>query len=374
MSTREDLYIILEIRSTASVNEIKRAFRKLARRFHPDINPGDRVAEEHFKKISDAYEVLSDPVKREFYDQNGFYSDGVLEPQRTGNAWGFSFQGFDFSRSTQPAFGDVLSHFFSRQAQRRDPERGQDLEYQAPVGFDDSVRGLTTRVTVFRKQVCEPCGGSGQARGSSDPACMSCAGTGQTTRTKGHLKFAVTCPDCGGVGRIVLSCGECGGDGRRQRSETLEAVIPAGVTTGSRIRFPSKGDTGRFGGPAGDLYVVTNVAAHPFFRRAGDNIHCSVRITFPEAALGTKIEVPTIDGHAIVRIPPGTQNNQTFRLRGKGAPSLLHPGVRGDQYVEVYIAVPRIADERSKEILREFAKLNPDDSRRDLSNGPQEKR
>jgi len=183
---------------------------------------------------------------------------------------------------------------------------------------------------------------------------------------KGHLQFAVSCAECGGTGKHFESCSDCRGEGRVPGSETLEVALPAGVATGSRIRVTGKGNAGRFGGPSGDLYVVVNTTPHPFFSRIGDNIHCSVPVTVTEAALGTKVEVPTIDSRALVRIPPGTQTGQRFRLRAKGAPSLLHPGLRGDQYVEVRVIVPKIADERSKEILRELAKLNPENPRKDL--------
>lgn len=364
--SKEDLYIILEVRRTASVNDIKRAFRKLARRYHPDINPGDRLAEDRFKRITEAYEVLSDPSKRQFYDVNGFYTEGVLEQHAAESGWGLSFQGFDFSRLSQTHFGDIFGQFFARKAMRRDPERGQDLEYPVSIAFDDSIRGLTARISVLRQHACGNCGGAGQASGSRESACPGCGGAGKTTKTKGHLQFAVTCAECGGVGRTVAYCAECGGEGRKPRTESFNVELPAGVSTGSRIRFPGKGDAGRFGGPAGDLDIVVGVAPHPFFMRMGDNIHCSVPVAVTEAALGTKVEVPTIDGRAIVRIPPGTQTGQIFRLRGKGAPSLLNPGLRGDQYVEIKIVVPRIADERSKEILRELAKLNPENPRKDL--------
>jgi molecular chaperone DnaJ len=351
MSGREDLYIILEIGRTASEIDIKKAFRKLARRFHPDINPGDRSAEERFKRISEAYEVLGDPLKRQFYDENGFYTEGVLT-QKT--EWGFSFEGFDFSRVA-----------FSRQT-RREPERGQDLEYQISLGFAESIRGIATRISVLRRTPCIPCNGNGRSPGTRDTACPRCAGVGKASITKGLLQFSVNCPECGGAGKQVTQCQDCAGDGRVSRNEALDIEVPAGVSTGSRIRFPGMGDAGRLGGPAGDLYVLTNVAPHPFFKRAGDNIHCTIPITVAEAVLGAKIEVPTIDGRAMVRIPPGTQNGQTFRLREKGAPSLIDPRARGDQYVEVQVVIPRVGDERSKEILRELAKLNPEDPRKEL--------
>jgi molecular chaperone DnaJ len=365
MSVRKDLYIILEIGRSASEDDIRKAFRKLARRYHPDINPGDSVAEERFKMISEAYEILSDPPKREFYDANGFYAEGVLEPsnRRTG---GFTFQGFDFSRSATSPLSDVLGSFFTRQASRLEVERGQDLEYPVSISFEDSIRGCKITLNMFRKVTCALCNGSGRGATPRQGSCSACGGTGKKSRLRGHLDFTISCNECGGAGRMAAVCGACGGEGCVSRPDTMELEAPAGVSTGSRVRYPGKGDAGVLGGPAGDLYLVTNVAPHHFFKRFGDNIHCSVPISIPEAALGTKIEVPTIDGCAVVRIPPGTQSGQSFRLRGKGAPSLLQPGSRGDQYVEVKVVVPRIADERSREILREFARLNSDDPRKDL--------
>src|SRR5215468_11529891 len=361
MISKDDLYVILEINRAASVTEIKRAFRKLARRYHPDINPGDGLAEERFKMITEAYEILSDPLKREFYDVNGFYTEGVLETNRKDANWGFSFQGFNFSRSRHSNFSDLFSHVGP--TPRREPQHGQDLEYPVSITFEESIRGRKARISVVRMDACGTCNGTGQQPGSRENACNGCGGTGKTIRTKGHLQFTVTCGDCGGTGRSINLCRSCRGDGRASRSETLDVDLPPGVATGSRIRLSGKGDSGRFGGPAGDLYVVVRVSEHPFFRRIGDNIHCSIPLTVTEAALGTKIEIPTIDGPAVVRIPPGTQSGQVLRMRGRGTPSLLNPGLRGDQYTEVRVVVPRVADERSKQILRELAKLNPEDPR-----------
>jgi molecular chaperone DnaJ len=369
VSIPSDLYVVLEVVRTASENDIKKAFRKLARRYHPDINPGDRTAEDHFKLISEAYEVLSDPLKRQFYDQNGFYTEGVLEQQGTRAAsatWGFSFKSFAFSGSPQSPAGEAFSHFFSRQAARRDPERGQDLEYQMSIAFSDSIAGVKTRISVQRRHGCHECQGMGRASAKRSDVCATCGGNGSVARLRGRLQFMGPCDDCSGTGRVVTDCPDCGGEGRVLRTDLMEVEIPAGVSAGSRIRFPDNGDAGRYGGPSGDLYVITNVAPHPFFTRTGDNVQCLLPVTFVEAALGAKIEVPTVDGKAVVRIPPGTPNGQTFRLRGKGAPSLMQPGMRGDQFVEVRISVPRIADERSKEILKEFAHLNSEDPRKDI--------
>ncbi len=361
MTGREDLYVVLEVGRGASETDIKKAYRRLARRFHPDINPGDRSAEERFKTISEAYEVLSDPLKRQFYDANGFYAEGVLTTPS--GDWQFSFEGFDFSKR---AGFDAFNNVFTRQASRREPQRGQDLEYQVSLSFDDSIRGVKTRISVLRKDACSGCNGQGRLHGGGDTPCPHCGGAGKTTVNRGLLQFSATCTACGGAGRHFAPCPVCGGEGRVAKNESIDVDIPPGVSTGSRIRFQGKGEAGRLGGPGGDLYIVTNVGSHPFFSRVGDNIHCVVPITVTEAALGGKIEVPTIDGPAIIRIPPGTQNTQTFRLRTKGAPSLMDSRARGDQYVEVRIVIPRVGDERSKEILRELARLNPEDPRKEI--------
>ena len=364
MISKDDLYIILEISRGASVNDIKRAFRKLARRYHPDINPGDRQAEERFKRITEAYEVLSDPLKREFYDVNGFYSDGVLETNQNDKTWGFSFQGFNFAQSSESDFSDIFAQ--ARRPEPREPQRGQDLEYGISVSFEESIKGRRARISVVRTDVCGICTGLGQEPGSREKSCPDCGGTGKIIRTKGHLQFTITCGDCGGTGRRIKPCGACDGKSLTSRAEMIDVDLPSGVATGSRLRIPGKGNAGRFRGPAGDLYVVVRVGEHPFFRRIGDNIHCTIPLTVTEAALGTKIQIPTIDGLAMVRIPPGTQSGQTLRIRGRGAPSLLNSGLRGDQYVEVKVVVPHVADERSKQILRELAKLNPGDPRSNL--------
>jgi molecular chaperone DnaJ len=365
MAGREDLYIVLQVSRSASENDIKRAFRKLARRFHPDINPGDHHAEERFKRITEAYDILSDPLKREFYDVNGFYTDGVLEERGDGSHWGFSFQGFDFSKSNDSELDEIFGRA-SRRRNVRDPERGQDLEHPISIGFQESLRGTRARISVTRLHPCGTCNGTGQVPGSRETACSVCAGSGKTIRTKGHLQFSVTCGNCGGSGQMIALCMDCRAEGRVPGAEKLDMEVPPGAGTGTRIRIPGKGDAGRFGGPSGDLYVVISAATHPFFEKKGDNIHCTVPLTVTEAALGGKIEVPTIDGSAIVRIPPGSQSGQVLRMRGKGAPSLIYPEIRGDQYVKLKVVVPRVADERSKEILRELAKLNPDNARSNL--------
>ena len=357
-----DLYVILGVGDSASVADIKKAYRKLARRYHPDINPGDRAAEELFKRISEAYDILSDPGKRGFYDEKGYYAESVLE--RTQGD--LTFDGFASVSSEGTGFGDLFGQFLHRMQAPPDDGAGGDLECQVSLSFEESLKGVETWVSVYLKRSCERCEGSGRALGVSEGACGSCRGSGQLIKAKGHLRFSLTCPTCQGSGSIVVACSACGGDGRVARSDRLSVKIPPGVSTGSRMRFPGKGDAGRAMQPPGDLFVVTNVEPHPYFNRVGDNIYCAVPVTLTEATLGAKIQVPTIDGRSVLKVPAGTQSGQTLRMRGKGAPSLRGNGVRGDQYVEVRLRTPRIADERSKEILRELGRLNPDDPREDL--------
>jgi molecular chaperone DnaJ len=262
---------------------------------------------------------------------------------------------------------EVFGQYFTRRSAAQSPTRGTDLEYQVSISFADSISGLKTRISVRRFRACRCVSGTTSPVAGRENSCPACGGTGKTARMKGRLQFSAVCVDCDGSGRVVRGCEECGGEGRVSRTDNLDIEIPAGVNTASRVRFPGEGDAGLHAGPAGDLYVITNVAAHPFFGRVGEHIQCTLPISFSEAALGAKVDVPTVDGNAVVRIPPGTQNGQIFRMRGRGAPSLLRPGTRGDQLVEVRVVVPRIGDERSKEILREFARLNSHDLRKDIA-------
>ena len=363
-----ELYIVLGIAEGATVVDVKKAYRKLARRYHPDINPGDSAAEERFRRISYAYEVLSDPGKRVFYDENGYYTEGVLDA-RTEARWDFSFRGSgspDRDSTDASGFGELFESFFDRERSGRNSDTGGDIECQVSLTFEESIHGAPAQVHVQRRQPCSACEGSGRESAGVVVSCRECAGSGQLVRAKGHLRFSMPCPTCQGSGRVAPACRECRGSAHLPRSERVRVDIPAGVSTGSRIRFHGRGDDPDPGRPPGDLYVVTNVAPHAFFSRVGDNIHCSVPVTLTEAALGAKIEVPTVDGRATVKIPPGTESGRKLRLRGKGAPSLRGEGVHGDQYVEVKVVVPRVVDERSREILKELAALNPEDPRKDL--------
>lgn len=400
MATKnKDYYGVLGIKKTATADEIRKAFRKLARKYHPDVNPGDKKAEEKFKEISEANDVLSDEKKRKIYDQLGFYSDNI-DPAAAeaaarggyggagyggGHAGGgqevpFDFGGFDFSdfaggssgkTHSGGSFRDIFGGMFSggRNAASRGPQPGTDLEYQVSVDFWTAVRGGVTRLEIQRQEMCPTCKGKSTTGGSVE--CPECHGEGQVTQMGGRMKFNIQCPRCGGSGKVQNACPTCHGEGVVTRTEQLEFRIKPGTRDGQRIRLAGKGNAGTNGGQAGDLYLIIRAGGNPVFTRTGDDIYVTVPVTVAEAALGAKIEVPTIDTHegggrTQLKIPPGTQTGQKLRLREKGVPSAVHEGKRGDQIVEVKIVVPKVQDERSKEILRELAKLNPEDPREEI--------
>ncbi len=372
---KEDYYSVLGIPRNAKEPDIKKAYRRMARKNHPDVNPGDKGAEERFKKIQEAYDVLSDPKKRGVYDQYGFYSENFKEQPGGGRGQGggfppgFDFSGMDFGESGQGSFRDLFSDFFSgggARGRNTGPQKGEDLEHHLNISFMESIQGLSTRMAFNRKAACSACDGSGLDRSAGQQICSRCQGTGQEGKSHGFMRFSGPCRVCNGTGRVGGRCNTCGGAGTVSFQENITVRIPAGVANGYRMRVPGKGNAGRAGGPPGDLYLSIAVRPHDFFQREGNDIICTVPITVTEAALGTKIEVPSIDGKALLRIPPGTQSGQKFRLRGKGAPSIRGDSP-GNQIVEVKVVVPKIADERSKEILRELARLNPEDPRANLA-------
>ena len=376
---KEDLYQVLGVNKKATTDEIKKAYKKLARKYHPDVNPGDKKAEDQFKKISHAYTILSDPSKRAQYDQYGALLGEGQPPPGAGQNINFDFQGFDFSNLGGSSFGDIFSDLFgsmrgqgggtkrgrTQTAETRSAERGQDILHPINISFLDAIRGISTEIHLDRLVACNTCRGTGNAPNSTPGECSECRGTGQVNRSRGYMKFSSLCPVCGGKGVIQTPCATCAGKGSVRKTETIRVNLPPGVDSGSKVRVAGKGHGGFSGGPDGDLYLMVNVAPHPIFKREGDNVHLIVPVTITEAALGSKIEVPTVDGSATMKIPPGTQSGQVFRLREKGAPS-LRGGSRGDQLVEVRIVMAPIRDERSKEILREFEKLNPIHPREDL--------
>ncbi|MCI0388616.1 MAG: molecular chaperone DnaJ [Acidobacteria bacterium] len=378
MAQREDFYKVLGVKRTASQDEIRKAYRRLARKYHPDVNPSDKAAEEKFKQLSEAYEVLSDPKKREVYDKFGTYSDTIREANRgASNSGGFDFDWGAFtggataggpSAGGGPTFRDIFSDLFggTRTATQARPQaqRGTDIEIPLALSFEEAINGLTTNINVRRSEPCTRCQGTGEAS-TGQVVCLTCNGGGKISTGGGFLRLDQTCPDCNGTGKRRQPCPVCSGKGSIPKYETVKVRIPAGVDTGTSVRVTGKGEAGVRSGAPGDLYIVTNVSPHKIFTRKGDNIYCTIPITLPEAALGAKIEVPTVSGKAQLRIPPGTQSGQLFRLREKGAPS-LRGNTRGDQYVEVKLVLPEIIDEDSKNLLREFAKRNPVNPRVEL--------
>ena len=403
-TTKKDYYELLGVKKSASADDIRKAFRKLARKYHPDVNPGDKSAEERFKAISEANDVLSDPKKRKIYDQLGFYSDNIDpaaaeayarggptgaggfggfpggQPGNAGQGVPFDFSGFDFNdmfegargqRSTGGAAGfrDIFSGIFGGggrggAAAQEGPEPGSDLEYQVNVPFWTAIRGGVMRLNITRQDDCANCHGNGYIE--QPGVCPQCKGKGTIQQTGGRMKFNVTCPRCQGTGKNISTCPVCHGEGVVSRTEPLEVRIKPGTRGGQRIRIPGKGNAGPHGGPPGDLYVIIQAGDHPVFHREGDDIYVTVPVTATEAALGAKIEVPTIDGRALLKVPPGTQSGQKLRLREKGVPSATKESVRGDEIVEVKVTVPMPRDEKTKELLRELAKLNPEDPRAEL--------
>jgi len=385
-TTNKDYYAMLGVKKTATQEEIRKAFRKAARKYHPDVNPGDKRAEEKFKEISEANDVLSDEKKRKIYDQVGFYSDQIdpaqaeayARAQREGaqqppiDFGGFDFSGFSTGQgaptgsgsSAWGSFKDIFSGIFSGQQhapQPHGPQPGSDLEYQATVDFWTAIRGGQTRIQINRQEMCSTC--HGQGRIGPDVSCPECHGAGQVTQMGGRMKFNITCPRCNGMGKVANGCPTCHGEGTITRTETVDFRIKPGTRDGQRIRLQGKGNAGSNGGPPGDLFLIVRTGAHPVFTRQGDDILVTVPVTVSEAALGAKVEVPTIDGRAQLKIPPATQAGQKLRMRERGVESAQHPGQRGDQIVTITVAVPHLNDERSREIMRELGRLNPGDPR-----------
>jgi molecular chaperone DnaJ len=349
-----DLYVILGLPEGATESDIKRAYRRLARRYHPDINPGDRTAEARFRQILDAYETLIDPERRSRYDA-GHAPAAPDRARRSG------FQGFDFSSrgvDHSATFGDLFAEVLSERGERPPEQaRGADLHHEIELSFEDAYSGGQRSITVTRRETCRGCAGTGTTHANGAP-CHVCRGEGAQQSVRGHMVFSRSCTTCGGTGQQrPRACQQCGGGGQETRTESVAVRLPAGVADGDRVRVSGKGHAGLRGGAAGDLYLSVRVAPHPLFRRDGDDVHVTVPVAIHEAALGARIEVPTPEGARSLRVTPGTQSGQRFRLRERGATS-IRTGRRGDLVVEVRLMLPAVLDERSKELLREFGKIN----------------
>jgi molecular chaperone DnaJ len=388
MASKNDYYETLGVARGASDDDIRKAYRRLARKYHPDLNPGDKSAEDRFKNVQAAYDILNDSKKRQMYDQYGFYSDQAM-PGAGGEGGAhpggpnMGFGGFDFTEFARKGggaggagtgaadedgfgFGDLFGQFFGarRAQQSQAPQRGADLEYALNVDFWQAIKGTQVRLNINRQEQCDTCKGTGSVGGNA-PVCPECNGSGQVDQMAGAMRFNLTCPRCGGKGRLQNTCPTCYGDGRVSRTDSVEVRIPAGVQSGSRLRVAGKGNAGTHGAPSGDLYITVRVDAHAFFKRDGDNIEIKVPVTVTEAGLGAKVEVPTIDGRALLKIPQGTQNGQKFRLREKGVFN-SRKNTRGDQIVEVVLQAPKVNDERTKELLRELAQVQPENPRDEI--------
>ena len=355
---KRDYYEVLGVSRGASEDEIKKAYKKMARKYHPDLNPGDKTAEEKFKEVNEAYEVLSDADKKARYDQ---YGHAGVDPNFGAGGFGGGFDGsFDFGD-----LGDIFGSFFGggfgggRRTNPNAPQRGESIRMSIAISFEEAAFGCEKAVTVERYETCDTCHGNGCAPGTSPEVCPDCHGTGtvQVRRQTPMGVFATSspCPKCGGKGRIIHQpCKDCRGSGMVRKKKTIQASIPAGIDNGQTISIRGQGNAGKNGGPAGDLLITITVRPHELFRREGTSVLCEAPITFTQAVLGAELEIPTIDGKVKYTLPEGTQSGTTFRLKGKGIPELNGRG-RGDQYVTVYIETPRNLNREQKEALKKFA-------------------
>ncbi len=358
---KEDYYELLGVNRQATADEIKKAYRKMAVKYHPDKNPGNKEAEENFKKVSEAYEVLKDDQKRAAYDRYGHAAFGSGGAGSGGGAGGPFHDPFDIFSEVfgGSGGGSIFEEFFGGGSGSRQggggAQRGSDLRYDLEIELEEAARGLEKEISFRKPVLCDRCSGSGAEPGSSVVTCSTCGGKGQVTASKGFFSIRQTCPTCHGSGqKIEKVCTKCGGEGRVNETTKIKVKIPPGVDTGSKLRSANNGEAGTHGGPAGDLYIVIHVKDHDIFERQEENLYCDIPIKFTLATLGGTIEVPTLSGKASLKIPPATQTGTTFRLKGKGLPS-LRGGYFGDQMVRVHVEVPRSLNAEQRQKLEEFA-------------------
>lgn len=365
MSAKRDYYEVLGVDKGADAQALKKAYRKLAMKYHPDKNPGDKEAEEKFKEVNEAYEVLSDDTKRQNYDRFGH--EGVNSQGGFGGQ-GFGGQGFGgFEDIFGDMFGDIFGGggFSGSRARRRGPERGADIRQSVSISFEEAAFGKKTSIKINRSEECDECHGTGAKSGTSKKTCPTCNGTGEVRTVQrtpfGNIASSRSCSACNGEGEVIESpCAKCHGKGHTRKMKTIEIDIPAGIDDGQMIKLAGQGEVGSKGGPRGDLYIVVNVLSHSLFTREGTDVYFDMPITFVQAALGDEIEVPTLDGKVKYSIPEGTQTGTVFRLREKGIPR-LRGNTRGDQYIKVIVDTPKKLNEKQKDILREFAKVCGED-------------
>lgn len=365
---KKDYYDILGVSRDADDKQIKKAFRKLARRYHPDLNPNNKEAEQRFKEVNEAYEILSDPEKKKQYDTYGHAAfEAGFQGGEGFRPWGERPGGFDSTSTGDRGFGSIFEDLFgdvfgTRRGAQPAPEHGKDLFYNMEIDLKDAFSGTSTNINVQKEVPCDRCYSTGEEPGAVKTTCLVCRGKGTIESGRGFIRYSSTCTNCNGRGTVSSMCRLCGGKGTTYKTEQISVKIPPGVDNGTKVRVAGKGGAGIRGGRPGDLYLIISIHPHPFFERKGDDLYCEIPVAINEAALGARIEVPTMDGMASMTIPPETQGGQMFRLKGKGMPHLKGGG-SGDQYIKINIAIPKDISEEDKGLIKKISTLYKENPR-----------